>query len=245
MELCTGRFRRCPVSFKASLLAVACCIANAVAHFWTQSFAAPPHHRSSTWPLRVRGFCTILLLIVVTVPSYGQSRDPAEFVLAFNHALFMQMAPPGLSLTERRQRFSSLIDWGLDLRAIGERALGWKWEEATPTERTAFQQAFRYYLVQNFADRVNGAADGTLVILSMQADGPAVTVVTEAVSNNGVAPPIEWRVLRSPAGWRLYDISINQISIAAIMRSQVNAVIMGGQVGLGPVLRLLREKTSK
>jgi ABC-type transporter MlaC component len=187
---------------------------------------------------------TLLILLPIWAASgRAQTSDPALFVLAFNHDVSEQLGPTIVDAAERKRRFAVLMDEGLDLDVIGEILLGWRWARITPADRQAFSREFRAYLIQNFAMKVTGFDDSQLIVTSVRQDGSTVLVVTEVNAKKSTHQSYAWRVVPTATGWRLCDVIVSSVSMAALMRSQFDSVLQDGASDIGPLLRLLHEKS--
>lgn len=177
----------------------------------------------------------------LSASALNQTSDPAQFVLSFRHDVTVLLALTAVNTVERRERFTALVDQGLDFDVIGGRLLGSRWGQATPADRQAFAQSFRDYLIQNFAMQATGLDDGEPIVADVRQDGDTVLVITQAKAATRVS--MAWRVVQTSAGWRLCDIAVNSVSVASIMRSQFDSILQDAQSGLGPLLRLLHDKS--
>jgi phospholipid transport system substrate-binding protein len=187
----------------------------------------------------------LVLMSILTPPALSQPPDAAQFVFAFNHDVSAQLGSTKINPAERKRRFAVLVDEGLDLDVIGKRLLGWRWTNAAPADRQAFRGEFRNYLIQNFAMKVTGVEDGRMTVTSIVQNGGTGLVLTEVTTNEAVHEPFAWHVVHTPAGWRLCDVVVNNVSMAALMQSQFDSVLQDGQPGFGPLLRLLHEKSQE
>jgi ABC-type transporter MlaC component len=187
-----------------------------------------------------------MLLVLLALPAssvHSQTSDPIQFVFTFNRDIAAQMGSPSINAAERKRRFATLVDEGLDFDAIGERLLGWRWAQATPADRLAFDREFRNYLIQNFAMKVRGIDDGKMVVVEVHSEGGTVVVLTEVQTAEAAHVPFSWRVTKTVGGWRLCDIIIKNMSMDSVMRSQFDSVLQDTHAELAPLIRLLREKS--
>ena len=171
--------------------------------------------------------------------------DPASFVLSLSRDIDIQLAPGTIDPAERKRRFGILFDERLDLPAIGERVLGWRWSRATADERRSFGQALRAYLIQGFSSRVRGTDGGGAVVSAVTDEGPTVVVVTRPGTGAGPAMSLAWRLVRGGVGWRLCDVAVNDVSVTAILRSQFESILQESAPDIGPLVRLLRERSKE
>jgi ABC-type transporter MlaC component len=180
-------------------------------------------------------------LLVLSSPARGGSVE--QFVLDFNQRLTSELGPTDLSESDRQTRFAALLDEYLDLNAASALMLGPRWVKAAPQDRAQFCAAFRDYLIHNFSARIHGAGGRSLKITGLVWDGPNVTVSSEFSTDHIGVLSVDWRLaMGSDAAWRLSNVTVAGLSMAAVMRAQFDAVPDQSGAGLTPLVSLLREQ---
>jgi phospholipid transport system substrate-binding protein len=198
------------------------------------------------WRCRLRaGFGALVLMPVLAVYALGQTPDPVQFVVAFNKDVSAQLGSTAIDPDERKRRFAALVDKDLDLDVIGEHLLGWRWTNAAPVDRQAFRREFRNYLIQTFAAKVTGLGDGRMTVTSVVQGDSSILVLTEVTDKLPARELFAWRLVHAAAGWRVCDVVVNNVSMTAIMRSQFDSVLREGVSDLGPLDRLLHERSQE
>jgi ABC-type transporter MlaC component len=185
------------------------------------------------------------MLIQQAWPAFGQTSDSVQFILGLNHKAFVQLSATTIDDAERKRRFAALVDEDLDLDAIDEHLLDWRWAKATLTVRGVLEQEFRTYLIQIFAMTSTGLDNHHLTVNGLARDKGATPVLTDVTTHGTSREPFIWRVVRTRTGWRLCDVIADNVSILAVIRSQFDAVLPDGQPDLDPLFRLLREKSPR
>ncbi len=110
-----------------------------------------------------------------------------------------------------------------DFRRMSQWVLGRSWKEATPVQRDRFTAEFRDLLVGTYSQALLNYTDQEIVYLPVQRK-PAdteVTVKTE-VKQSGGQPniPIHYSFYKNKDGaWKVYDISIEGVSLVTNYRS--------------------------
>ena len=110
-----------------------------------------------------------------------------------------------------------------DFRRMSQWVLGRSWKEATPEQRERFTTEFRDLLVGTYSQALLNYTDQEIVYLPVQRK-PAdteVTVKTE-VKQSGGQPniPIHYSFYKNKDGaWKVYDISIEGVSLVTNYRS--------------------------
>lgn len=115
-----------------------------------------------------------------------------------------------------------------DVPYIARLVLARDWRTATPAQRTAFQDAFKTMLIHSYANALLDNAQSTKVEWkpSRVADGAKdATVNTVLVRDNGQQYPISFSVHLVDGDWKIYDIQVNNISLALNFRSQIAAEV--------------------
>ena len=110
-----------------------------------------------------------------------------------------------------------------DFRRMSQWVLGRSWKEATPVQRDGFTAEFRDLLVGTYSQALLNYTDQEIAYLPVQRK-PAdteVTVKTE-VKQSGGQPniPIHYSFYKNKDGaWKVYDISIEGVSLVTNYRS--------------------------
>jgi phospholipid transport system substrate-binding protein len=110
-----------------------------------------------------------------------------------------------------------------DFRRMSQWVLGRFWRDATPEQRERFSSEFRDLLVGTYSQALLNYTDQKIVYLPVQRkpDDTEVTVKTE-VKQTGGQPniPIHYSFYKNKAGaWKVYDISIEGVSLVTNYRS--------------------------
>jgi phospholipid transport system substrate-binding protein len=114
-------------------------------------------------------------------------------------------------------------------------AVGRGWREATPEQRQALTREFRTLLVRTYAGAVSAAKDYQVRMQPFRA-GPAdndVLVRTQAVPSRGDPIQLDYRLEKTAAGWKIYDVNVMGIWLVENYRNTfASEVSRGGIDGL-------------
>jgi phospholipid transport system substrate-binding protein len=120
--------------------------------------------------------------------------------------------------------------------------MGPGWRQFSAAEQKRVTDLFSELLIRTYSARVVGTsrpkiAYGTPVELA--ADRREIpTRVIASTSNDPIA--VVYRLIKLPAGWRIYDVLIEGVSFAANYRAQFEEIIQKG--GAAAVIRTLETK---
>jgi len=126
-----------------------------------------------------------------------------------------------------------------DMRYSTYLVLGNHWKQASDEQRNRFVDAFSRFLIQSYAKGLLGFNQKDLEIRPevYSKDGKKAEVRTMLTLDNGTTVPINYRLRRSKAGWRVYDVRIEGVSYVQNYRSQFNAEI--NALGIDAVIERL------
>jgi phospholipid transport system substrate-binding protein len=120
-------------------------------------------------------------------------------------------------------------------------ALGTAWRDATPEQREQLFKEFQKLLVRSYALSLSQLRDQNPKYRYLPARPGASAddvVVPTRVLNNGEEVEIDYRLARTPAGWKIYDINMMGAWLIEVYRRQFAAVLArGGVDGLIDYLR--------
>lgn len=109
-----------------------------------------------------------------------------------------------------------------DFNVMARSVLGRYWRDATPEQRERFAKEFKDLLVRTYATALLKYTDEQIRVLPLTAkpDDKRVLVRTQVVRGGG-GPPIEmnYSFYRSDTGWKVYDVSIEGVSLVTNYRT--------------------------
>ena len=134
----------------------------------------------------------------------------------------------------------------IDFEEATRIAVGRAWSQATPEQRKRLVSEFRNMLVRTYSNAIEGYQGQTLKVLpsrgGKQDAGDEATVRAQFVRAGGKPLPIEFQMRKSGQEWKVYDISVEGISLVLTYRSEFDAVVK--QQGIDGLIRRLSEKNA-
>lgn len=133
----------------------------------------------------------------------------------------------------------------VDTVRSGRLILGKHWREATTDQQRQFIDDFKRLLLRTYAINVSDYTDVSITYLQTSRDtDPSLAVVRTRVSVPGKNPlNIDYRMIQTEGGWKVYDVLAGGVSIVATFRSGVDTEIQ--QYGMEGFITRLSEKGSK
>ncbi|AOY94358.1 ABC transporter [Cupriavidus sp. USMAA2-4] len=115
-----------------------------------------------------------------------------------------------------------------DFQRTTRLAVGAAWKDATPEQRTQLHQQFEALLVRSYAVSLSQLRDQNVKFRyqpAQAAQGPNDVVVQTRVMNNGDEMQIDYRLQRTPSGWRIYDINMMGAWLIEVYRKQFADIV--------------------
>jgi phospholipid transport system substrate-binding protein len=125
-------------------------------------------------------------------------------------------------------------------------AVGRHWRTATPEQQKKLQAEFKTLLVRTYAGALTQVKDQTVQLKPMRAgaDDAEVVVRTE-VKGKGEPIQLDYRLEKSPEGWKIYDVNVLGVWLVEQYRSSFAQEINAGGVD-GLIAKLAeRNKSAK
>jgi len=131
-----------------------------------------------------------------------------------------------------------------DFRRMTQLAVGPSWRQATPEQQKALEDQFRTLLVNTYTAALNVAAVGNESLevkpLEMKRGDDDVTVRTIIRSPNRQPTSVDYRMSNTSAGWKVYDVVVENLSLVTNYRSSFASEI--GRSGIDGLVKVLESK---
>lgn len=123
-------------------------------------------------------------------------------------------------------------------------AVGRNWRQATPEQQKRLQDEFKTLLVRTYSGALSQVSDQNVNVKPLRASpGDAEVLVRTEITGRGDPIQLDYRMEKTPAGWKIYDLNILGIWLVETYRTQFSQEISArGIDGLIATLAL-RNKT--
>jgi phospholipid transport system substrate-binding protein len=134
----------------------------------------------------------------------------------------------------------------IDFEEATRLAVGRAWSQANPEQRKKLVTEFRNMLVRTYSNAIEAYQGQTLKVLPSRGGKPEAkdeaTVRTQFVRAGGKPLPIEFQMRKAGNDWKVYDISVEGISLVLTYRSEFDAVVK--QEGIDGLIKRLTQKNA-
>lgn len=100
-------------------------------------------------------------------------------------------------------------------------AVGPKWRQATPEQKTRLQEEFKTLLIRTYSGALSQVNDQKLNVKPLRlAPEDTETLVRSEVLGRGEPAQLDYRMEKTPTGWKIYDINVMGVWMVATYREQ-------------------------
>ena len=159
-------------------------------------------------------------------PLTDQLRDDlAQVFRVIEETSVERAGANGIDLGKRREAIRSAAAPVFDWREMAGRTLGQHWQARSEAERTEFVQVFSDLVNRAYINQLERYSGESIRYLSERVEGDLGGVSTRFVTKQGREIPVDYRVISRDGRWRVYDVSVQGVSLVSNYRSQFDKVI--------------------
>lgn len=106
------------------------------------------------------------------------------------------------------------------------------WNSATPAQRTQFQKSFTTTVIRTYASALTNYQDQTVRFYPVRGgvQGGTVEVSSQILSSRNQPINVTYRLVNAGSGWKLYDMSVEGVSMLSSFRAQFSDILAQGDM---------------
>ena len=156
----------------------------------------------------------------------GEPREELESSIAQVLEVLNDPALKGEEHREaRRKKVREIIHVRFDFAEMGKRSLARQWRKRSPEEKKEFVDVFSHLLEDSYLSKIEAYSDEKIVYPTERKEEKYAEVKSKIVSKSGRDIAIDYRLHKTPEGWRVYDVVIEGVSLVANYRRQFKRLI--------------------
>jgi len=205
--------------------------------------------------LMMAKFLLLLGIALVTMQSYAQTKPdantaPDTFVQAVADQVLVMLQNDPEVRKQNISRINEIVDMYIlpyvDFEKTTRLSAGKYWRQATPEQRVQLTKAFRQTLARTYSGALSRIDSGTkmdILPLRTEPDAKDVVVRSRVIQNqNSQAIGIDYRLEKTPTGWKIYDLNVENIWLIQNYRNQFSQQINTN--GIDGLIAALNERNS-
>ena len=194
-------------------------------------------------------FASLTLTLALAGSAYAQTAPDALVRQISTEVIDAAKADKAIQAGDM-SRIQALVDTkvmpSVNFEVATRSAVGPKWREATPEQRTKLQTEFKTLLLRLYAGALSQVKDQTVeVTKTLPVSGSTQTVVQTEVRGKGEPIKLDYRLDKIGDAYKIIDVNVGGIWLVQNYRSQfANELTKGGIDGLIAAL-VERNKAAK
>lgn len=172
---------------------------------------------------------------------------PNEFVLAAANEALDVLKADGAVKAGNTARINQVVNEHIlpyvNFQKTTRLAAGRYWRQATEQQKTALADAFRGTLVRTYSGALTRVTSGTTITaLPFRGDPKADDAVVRTLISqpNGQPVGVDYRLEKTPQGWKIYDMNVEGIWLIENYRNQFAQQI--NQNGIDGLIQALNQR---
>jgi phospholipid transport system substrate-binding protein len=106
------------------------------------------------------------------------------------------------------------------------------WNSASPAQKAEFKKLFTTTVIRTYASALTNYQDQTVKFYPVRggAGGGSVEVKSQIISSQSQPINVSYRLVHGGGGWKLYDMSVEGVSMLGSFRSQFASILSQGDM---------------
>ena len=211
------------------------------------------HHNKTGLAQKITVLVAIIISLIMfafaSMASANETKTPDQIISATTSRMLEALKQEHDVITQHPERVHELANQiimpHVDFQRMSSWVLGKHWRRATAEQKQQFPAQFRSLILRTYATALSEYTDETINYLPLRAsdDATDVTVKTIIERSAGPAIPVAYRMHQTQQGWKVYDISIDGISLVNNYRRSFSSEIRRN--GLNGLINKLVVKNSR
>ncbi|EFK09125.1 toluene tolerance protein Ttg2D [delta proteobacterium NaphS2] len=189
--------------------------------------------------------CGALLMLILAAPCFAGA--PTEDIKQTTDRILIVVSDPALKGPENEKKREKLVRQAVDERfdweAMTKRSLARHWQKRTDSEKKEFITLFGKLLERTYMDKVGSYSGEKVIYTDESTDGKYATVTAKILTHSNTEVEVLYRLKDLNGDWRVYDISIEGVSMVNNYRKQFNSIIV--RSSYNELVKKLKEKVAE
>jgi len=186
--------------------------------------------------------------MLIALPVFAQDLGPEELVKKVTAEVMDALKSDKQLAAGDRSRAIKLAEEKVlphvDFEESTRLAVGRAWAKATPEQKKKLTQEFRNMLVRTYSNAIQPYEGQQMKVMPVRMKpGDTEATVQNQFTRGGAQPvKIDYSMRKTDAGWKIYDIVVEGVSLVLTYRSEFDAVVK--QEGIDGLIKRLAQKNT-
>jgi phospholipid transport system substrate-binding protein len=191
---------------------------------------------------------SLLLSLFLCLPAAAQELGPDELVRKITADVLDAIKSDQQLQAGDRKKTLALAEQKVlpyvDFREAAQLATGKAWQSASPQQQERIVNEFRSMLVRIYSSAIDVYRGQTMRVLPLRLPPGATeaTVRNQYLKEGRPPTPVEYSMKKTPGGWKIYDITVEGVSLVLTYRSEFENITRTS--GVDGLIKRLTEKNA-
>ncbi|SFM10507.1 phospholipid transport system substrate-binding protein [Desulfomicrobium norvegicum] len=190
----------------------------------------------------------LFLFIILLLPAPAVSQDnPTSYIRANVDKVVSILTSPEYEAetnkTEQLRQIEAVVDNFFDAEELSKRSLGQYWRIFTPEQKQEFQPLFLKLIKQVYLKKSITYNDEVVNYNQEIIKSDTLAEVHTTITSPNLNIPIIYYMIRKDVSWKVYDVSVENVSLIKNYRSQFRSILQNNSPD--KLIATLREKTNE
>lgn len=171
---------------------------------------------------------TSFMLVSMQTAVANDGRDPVEMLQSLANRMIESLKANKVALKSNSQKSYSLaykiVVPHADIAEMSKRVLPPQaWNNATAQQRVKFENEFTQLLIRTYASALSDYENQTIKFFPVRGGyqgKSTISVSSQIIRSDGSPLGVNYSLVLKPSGWKLYDMTVEGISLLESFRSQ-------------------------
>jgi phospholipid transport system substrate-binding protein len=164
-------------------------------------------------------------LMLLTLPAAQAAEGPDEMIRRLSVEVLSNIKADKDVQRGDLRKVTAFVDSkvmpNVNFTRMTASTVGRSWRQATPEQQRRLQEEFKSMLVRTYAGALSQVKDQTIDVKPLRAGANDTEVVVRTdVLGGGQAVQVDYRMEKTPTGWRIYDLNVLGIWMVETYRTQ-------------------------
>lgn len=188
----------------------------------------------------------VIMSVFLLYPLFVHAEEPINAVQVHINKVLDVLRDKSLkeesATSIRKEKIRNISNDMFDYAELSKRTLGQNWKKLSDGEQNEFIKLYKQILENAYINKLLNYKDEQVVFTKEKKLTEKNAEVYTKVITKTVEIPIDYRVVLKDNGWKVYDISIEGVSMVSNYRTQFKEILMNKSSG--EFLEILRKKVS-
>ena len=201
------------------------------------------------FPLTTATVATLAVALIVTTlsgltPTVARAdtgNSPMAVTQTMVNRALQIMANKAMPVRQRRRELRQAIESEFDFSEMSRSALGYHWRNLSPDDRAKFTRLFTSFIEDAYLSKIQDYSGQRVRFDGQTPLGQGyIQINSEIIQPGKSSIAVNYLLLQKGDTWKIYDVTVEAISIIANYRNQFNRVI--NEKGFPTLMADLRAK---